>query len=234
MMNLRMTSPRFVGLLTTFSICVAAELGFAGTILSVPAPVASGPGMGFVAVPGIVTINPNNDNSAGGLTDNNIVVPLKRFDAADYIDIVFAVLPTAPPIGGGPAVTEYRVSEFVDNNSGINWQAYRMQLGFGTGAGFTLSGAGDGLDFDAPTFDFPPMSTAMPTVGLGADELVFSDGVHGSGAQLYEFRIDVPNLPSAGGPSTFTLRQIPVAVPEPGLWALAGMMLLGFLRRART
>ena len=58
-------------------------------------------------------------------------VPLKRFDFNDYIDIEFLVVPSQ-------GVTEYIVSEFVDNNTGLDWSSYHMQLGFGVGGGFTV------------------------------------------------------------------------------------------------
>jgi hypothetical protein len=186
-----------------------------------PAPVASGPGLGLVAVPVILTGTPNNDNvPAIGVLDNNIVVPLKRFDNPDYIDIIFTVAPSG-------AVTEYSVSESIDNNTGINWSAYRMQLGFGFGPGFTLSPAGDGLDFDFPTFDLPPTSTAMPIVVSSEDELLFTGGIHSAGLQLYDFRIDVPDLSTLPDFGSFTLRQIPVPVPEPSTVVLAGLTLVG-------
>src|SRR6478609_11183527 len=87
-------------------VCVA--FAHAGTINSSPVPVASGPGLGFVSIAAILTTNPNNDDSPGALPDNNIVVPLKRFDSTGYIDIPFTITPTA-------GVTEYQVTEFVDN-----------------------------------------------------------------------------------------------------------------------
>ena len=117
---------------------------FGGTIPSSPLPVASGPGLGIASVAAVVTVQANNDDV--NAVDNNIVVPFKRFDKADIIDIVFTV---APSDGG---VTEYQISEFVDNNTGLPWTSYTMQLGFGTAAAgnFVLSTAGDGLDFDFP------------------------------------------------------------------------------------
>src|SRR5215213_7949883 len=82
----------------------------AGVISSTTAPVATGPGLGLVIVPAIITANPNNDNQVGGeATDNNLVIPLKRFDHNDYIDLVFTV-------NASDSVTEYKVTEFVDNN----------------------------------------------------------------------------------------------------------------------
>ena len=127
----------------------------AGRINSTPLPTASGPGLGFVNIAAILTTNPNNDDSPGALPDNNMVVPLKRFDSMGYIDIPFTVTPTA-------GVTEYQVSESVDNNTGSNWNAYNLLLGFGIGAGFTqVGGILDGLDFDTGP---PGGNTTPPTL----------------------------------------------------------------------
>src|SRR5689334_38140 len=111
---------RRVGILTlTPMVCVA--FAHAGTINSSPVPVASGPGLGFVNIAAILTTNPNNDDSPGPLPDNNIVVPLKRFDSTGFIDIPFRVNPSE-------GVTEYQFTEFVDNNTGANWKKYTMTL----------------------------------------------------------------------------------------------------------
>jgi hypothetical protein len=164
--------------------------------------------LGFANIVGIGTTDPNNDDSPGTSADNNTLFPLKRFDSPNYIDIVFTVTPT-----GG--VTEYQVSESVDNNTGSNWSAYILMLGFGSGAGFTqVGGIGDGLDFDTGPpggNTTPPTSTAMPAVSrLNEDSLIFSGGTQGSSAQQYQFRIDVPDLLSRNG--AFTLRQQPIEV----------------------
>lgn len=194
-----------------------------GEILSVNS--ISGPGLGTVSVPVISTVNLNNDNqTGGGPSDNNITVPIKRFDNVGHIDIVFNVT-------SSDGVTEYKVSESVDNDTGIFWSAYTMQLGFGTGDEFDLSDPGVGLDFDAPQYDLLPTSGAFSTVATSENTLVFSGGVHNLALQLYTLRIDVPD-----NITTFTLRQFPTAVPEPSAIALGGIALLGlagFARRRR-
>ena len=58
-----------------------------------------------------------------GVLDNNIFVPIKRFDHNGYIDIEFHVAPS-----GG--VTEYQVFESVDNNTGV--QLDQLPHGVGT------------------------------------------------------------------------------------------------------
>jgi PEP-CTERM motif len=206
-------------------LALLASTAPAGVILATPAPQASGPGLGFATVAAVVTVQPNNDNVPDPQKlDNNIVVPLKRFDHADYIDLEFSVNPS-------DGVTEYQVSEFVDNNTGSDWSSYRMVLGYGTAAGFTISGVGDGLDFDSPDYDTPPTSGAFSNVDTSDEDiLTFSGGTHGSAAVPYTFRIDVPDLRDH---LTFTLRQIPTVVPEPGSLVLAVMAAAGLAFRRR-
>lgn len=219
-------------LVGSFSVAIslAAVPAFAGKITGFTtfgAEDGTGPGLGSVQVSGIVHLNDNNDNqSGGGPNDNNITVPVKRFDHNGYIDIEFHVDNT-----GG--VSEYQVVEFVDNNvlPASSWTQFEIYLGFGVGANFVISPANDDLDFDAPTFDSLPSSLAFSQVSTGEDKLVFYNGAHGTGAKQYTFRIDVPDL-SQG---TFTLRQVPV-VPEPSTFALTALAgfagLIGWRRRA--
>jgi hypothetical protein len=211
----------------------AASSASAGIILS-GTPVAASPGLGSVTIPLILTVTPNNDNTADANSNNNITIATKAFQHNDYIDIVFVVQPTAPFTNPGVA-TEYRVVETIDNATGIDWKNYTMQLGFGTGAGFTTTATADGLDFDTgtPGNDPPPSSTAMPTVSRPNDDtLLYSGGIHSSIQQTYEFHLDVPNL--AGDANyTFTLRQFPTPIPEPAtvLLALSFLAVPVFLRR---
>lgn len=202
----------------------SASLSHAGMILSAQifgGQAGTGPGLGTVSVPAILTLNMNNDNIAGGPTDNNITVPVKRFDNVGYIDIVFNIANT-----GG--TTEYKVFESVDNNTFLPWSSYTMQLGYGFGPGFNnIGGALDGLDFDFPNFDTLPTSSAFTNVALNEDLLVYSNGLQLTGSETYQFRIDVPDLPP--GVTSFTIRQTPVAIPEPGLCVLGAAACFGGL-----
>ena len=208
---------RFALLLALLATLVAIAPASAGTITT--ANPASGPGVGLVAVPNVLTTLPNNDNEAGPGA-NNIAIAVKRFDANGFIDIEFNT-------AGSGGTTEYLIFEAVDNNTGVPWINYTMQLGFGTGVNFQQSAAGDGLDFDAPNFDAAPTSTAFPGVVTGEDLLTFGGGIHGAGLQTYQVRIDVPDF--VGRPQTFTLRQTPVPIPEPATLALAGAAMIGAL-----
>ena len=229
-----MMKTQWIALVVALVIGVfAASTVSAGIILS-GTPVAGSPGLGNVTIPLILTTTPNNDNTADANSNNNITIATKAFQHNGYIDIVFVVQPTAPFTNPG-GTTEYRVVETVDNATGTNWVNYSMQLGLGTGAGFTMTAPGDGLDFDTgtPGNDPPPSSTAMPTVSRpNEDTLLYSGGIHGAIQQTYEFHLDVPNL--AGDSNyTFTLRQFPTPIPEPAtlLLALCFSAVPLFLRR---
>lgn len=210
-----------------FVLMSVAATANAGMIdFSAGAVIVNGPGIGNVALPVAITPNPNNDNQDGSspAVDKNITVPIKRFDNPGYIDIVF-------PVSNTDGVSEYVVFENVDNNTGVDWVGYTLQLGSGIGASFAPSTAGDGLDFDAPGHDPAAsfFSTTFANLAIPSeDELVFSGGTQGPGSQNYSFRIDVPDLDS------FTIRQLPSPVPEPtSLAAFATAFLIGFAIRRR-
>lgn len=161
-------------------------------------------------------VDPNNDDVVGD-SPNELLVTQKAYFAIGPVDLEFTVEDT-----GG--VTEYTFREGVDNGTGIPWSSYRMELGFGVGALFTPSLADDGLDFDSPDFNSPPDFTGsgyFTTVAESEDELVASGGifpVSGFPSPLYRFNIDVPD-----GITSFTIRQQPVPVPEPGSILLTGL-----------
>ncbi|GAB4108065.1 MAG: hypothetical protein Kow00105_13940 [Phycisphaeraceae bacterium] len=169
-------------------------------------------------------VDPNNDNVVGA-SPNGILVTQKDFFGVNGVaDIVFDVVDT-----GG--TTEYAVAEGVSNSSGIDWSQYRIELGFGVGSAFVPSTAGDGLDFDTPDQDSPFDFSAFfstPTL-VGEDVILATGGLFPYLAfttPLFQFSIDVPD-----GISNFTLRQIPIAVPEPTSAALMGGSMALLLRR---
>lgn len=176
------------------------------------------------AVPPAVA--PNNDDVVGDST-NPIYVLQKHYIGIGPVDLVFDVIPS-----GG--TTEYIVIEGVQNDTGLDWDGYHIELGFGTGAGFIKSTPGDGLDFDAPgynsTADFNPGGFFFPTVTHPTeDDLVASGGIQPDFAYAgnFIFHVDVPD-----GITQFTIRQSPLPVPEPGS-ALALALLSGALVRRR-
>jgi len=209
-------SALLLALLASFGFISTASAARINSATMFGTNAGTGPGVGLVAVPLITTAVVNNDNEPGP-TANNVDIVVKRFDANGFIDIQFNTIST-------DGTTEYLLFEAVDNNTGAPWAAYTMQLGTGVNGGFTPSPALDGLDFDFPTFDAFPTSTAFPVVLPAEDLLTFLGGVHGAGLQTYQVRIDVPD-----GLSRFTLRQIPNVIPEPATFLLGGVATLALL-----
>ena len=159
-----------------FLVAFSAGPAIAGTITGWSVTSQGNTGTAIVFYP----VNTNADNDNSSTVGDNPTVAVKRFDNGT-IDINFTVAPD-----GDPAIaTQHHSVEFVDNNTGIDWTSYIFQLIPGV--------AGDGLDFDTPDMDPAPSSSAFSNVQHYEDMLVFSNGVHSSGAELYTVRIDVPD-----------------------------------------
>jgi hypothetical protein len=170
-----------------------------------------------------------NDNVVG-LSPYEIFVTQKNYVGIGPVDITFDVINN-----GG--TTEYAVREGVNNSTGVPWGAYHVELGYGFDAGFVKSTPGDGLDFDFPDYDSgfqfaPGPGFFFPTVSYTEDDIYASGGVmpNGAFAGYFRFSVDVPD-----GITQFTIRQSPIAVPEPGgiAFALIGLA-CGVLYRCRT
>lgn len=182
-------------------------------------------GVASVAGQSSSTPNPANDNVVGD-SPNELFVLQKHYTGIGPVDLVFDLVDD-----GG--TTEYIVIEGVQNSTGLDWSNYHIELGFGSGAGFTKSTAGDGLDFDTPdedsTVNFNPGGFFFSTFTRPTEDDLYADGgTHPDGAYAgnFIFHIDVPD-----GISTFTLRQSPIAaagaVPVPAAAWLFGSALLG-------
>ncbi|HSR87845.1 MAG TPA: choice-of-anchor F family protein, partial [Pontiella sp.] len=115
----------------------------------------------------------NNDNAVG-ISSNSFMVLQKHYVGIGPVDLVFDVADT-----GG--TVEYVFSEGVQNSTGLDWSGYHIELGFGTGAGFVKSGAGDGLDFDAPDYDslvsFDGGGGFFPSTTVTEDDIIAGGGI---------------------------------------------------------
>jgi hypothetical protein len=188
-------------------------------------------GVASVAATSVVPPSAPNNENVVGTSPNEFFLTQKDYTGIGPVDLVFGVSDT-----GG--TTEYHFIEGVANSTGLDWGSYHLELGFGTGALFTKSTSGDALDFDAPDsdslIDFNPGAGIFPTVIATEDDIYASGGVlpNGGFAGYFHFHIDVPD-----GITEFTLRQSPVAVPEPATWMLAvagvGALCLAGRRRLR-
>lgn len=230
-------------------------LGLGGTAAVSNAGIISK--IGGVDVPAWVTGDPNNDDFTGAGIDNPNIIPLtKTFDSLEPIDLIFEVKDLAPD--GKEGITEYFFLETdltgapyslpgfigVENNTGIAWIDYHFELGFGVGGDFARSGDYDGLDFDEPDPPDPlPTSSDFASLDLGGDEdiISWSDGIVPDGGTVgFTFSIDVPSSSSYIPDSalvtdgyTFTLRQQPSPIPEPGTMVLLGTGLAGLAGYSR-
>ena len=165
-------------------------------------------------------VSPNNDNVVG-LSPNDAWITQKNYVGIGPVDLVFTV-------ANSGATTEYAFREGVFNNTGIPWTGYHLELGFGHDLTYTKSPSGDDLDFDDPSYDSPLNFNPAPFTFFPTATATEDDIFAGGGVMLpltfagdFRFTVDVPD-----GITSFTIRQSPIGVPEPGC---AAMLMIGLL-----
>lgn len=197
------------------------------------------PGFSTGSLTHSLAVAPNNDNTAVP-SPNTISNPgLGVFLNAGG----FGILDYEFNLADSGGTTEYFFTTNVVNNSGVAWDDFHFQLGFGTGAAFVPVGAGFGLDFDAPDRDPGPTSSAFLALNHQPNLVEWSGAtvnyLGGSGGApfsvAFSLSIDIPDGLAAIHPQAvnrFTLRSFPTAqqVPEP---ATAALLVIGLACAAR-
>ncbi|MCI0379793.1 MAG: hypothetical protein L0215_19610 [Gemmataceae bacterium] len=186
-----------------------------GRIVAMPAPAATGPGLqngGLYFIVGGDTPTPNNDNVFNKVNFHSQDV---SFGATGFIDIEFTIDNTL-------GISEYWFEARVTNRTGVSWNGFIAEVGFGTGSSFAPAAplAGEGLDFDWPDRDPAPFNGInpnnppaefFPDVLHDHSLIVWSRGATGNllpNGQMgtFFFHIDVPD---------FTLSQMNPSVQTP-------------------
>ena len=176
---------------------------FAGTLSSYTLPSGAVVPVNTQVPNNFHNISPNpNVFSLPGTTE-----PALSFDNLNPIDIVFSGQQSV-------GLTSYFVQDSVTNQSGADWSGFWLQIGIGTGANFQGDLNGN-VNSQLTTFSaFPPAPTASAFTLLGAQPiktLKWLGGAVPAGGRLeLSFTIDAADIPIP-----FTLRQFPIAVPEP-------------------
>jgi hypothetical protein len=199
------------------AVCALQTVAEAAVITSLRSVSLPGSSTGTVGPVG-ATPSPNNDNA---IDPSPNTIPYSVFlNTPGTLETEFLLQPS-----GG--TTEYRITQQLVNNTGLAWQGFVFELGFGTGSAFIRSTLADELDFDASRFDPGPVSPAFPFLDATPDRLAWSGATVGSiGSATFSLALDVPD-----GLQAFTLRQIPVGtpvpVPEPAPGALLVLVMAG-------
>jgi hypothetical protein len=200
--------------------------GWAGTIALGTYNVAAGGGASADSRIQILATNAvNNHTKHGNNPSTNTGPGFFNFkDATKAADV-------ALPITASKGITDYFISESVTNNTKAAWTNFEIELGFGTGAGFKLTPAGNTAP---PFFDGvaanpgpTPTSDTFKKLLSAANELEWKTGnVPIGDTVLFTFEIAVPDTTLKGKPvPNFTLHQFPTtnAAPEPSTLMLFGV-----------
>ena len=187
-------------------------------------------------------VAPNNDNTA---------VPSPNTVANPGFGIFlnaggFGILDYEFDLDNSGGTSETFFTTNMVNNTGVAWNDFHFQLGFGTGSQFVPVGAGLGLDFDTPDGDPAPTSSVFFVLNHQANLVEWSGAtvnyLGGPGgppfSAAFSLSIDVPDGLAAlhpQGVNRFTLRAFPTAqqVPEPTTGALVVLGLACAARQRR-
>ena len=187
---------------TTLTLATAVVFGLA----ILPSAIAGG-ASGITSVTG----SGPGGTYTNGVTGSTFTEPQLRYSSVDYIDLSITV-----DTSGTYNINEAISSGFVQNNTGQVWTGFDLSV---------LAGSlGTFINPPSPN-NWGDFSETLPITNYAPSNLdVFMSGgtVAGSGSEV-EPTGDF-TMPSAG---TFTVRETPIAAPEPSSLALAGLGAFG-------
>jgi hypothetical protein len=177
--------------------------------------------------------NPGNAQAAATIGSRQVTVA-KTFTSLAPIDMEFTVN------GGTGGAQQWTFTETVINKTGIKWDDYHVQIGFGTGSAFKTSAAQDGLKVNGTPAPASGGAFAQPPTLTGIGDMLdyaSGNGIPSNTGSVLSFTMDIPDISSISPPFRtpdlpinqyrFTVRQVPTAIPvPPAVWiGGAGLML---------
>jgi hypothetical protein len=209
-------------------VAVAAALGivcttqaaFAATITSYTMPSGA-----------IIPVSTPQPNTVAGLSANPNVIslpgtsaPSVSFDSLNPVDIPFAG-------NTSNGATGYFFQEVVSNHSNVDWNGFELVIGTGAGATFSgpLASSGAISSFIYPPLAPQPTLSTLTTLGTSIIKWSAVSIPSGTDTNLTFSILMADSLPD------ITLRQFPIAVPEPATIVLIAVCATGLLiARFRT
>jgi hypothetical protein len=222
------------------SVCVGSGKADAAVITSINQFIL--PGFSTGSLSHSLPVAPNNDDTGSASPNTISTGGFGVFLNAGG----FGILDYEFNVADSGGTTEYFFTTNVVNNTGVPWDDFHFQLGFGTGANFVPVHAGVGLDFDIPEGGPMPTSSVFPVLDHQSGLVDWSGatvnhlGGPGAGpfSVAFSLSIDVPDGMAAHHPegaNRFTLRSFPTAqqVPEPASAALICVAFASLVVRRR-